>query len=92
MVDSMLDGSPLVEIRGLRFGYSGRTIFDDVDIDIQRGKVTAIMGPSGTGKTTLLRLMGGQERPSAGTIRIDGVNVPDLSRKNLYQLRKRMGM
>ncbi len=88
----MLDETPLVEIRGLRFGYAGRTIFDGVDIDIQRGKVTAIMGPSGTGKTTLLRLIGGQERPDAGTIRIDGANVPALSRRKLFELRKRMGM
>ncbi len=88
----MMEEKPLVEIRGLRFGYGGRAIFDGVDIDIQRGKVTAIMGPSGTGKTTLLRLIGGQERPDGGTIRIDGANVPDLPRKKLYELRKRMGM
>ena len=84
--------APLVEIRGLHFGYSGRTIFDGIDIDIQRGKVTAIMGPSGTGKTTLLRLIGGQEYPSAGTVRVDGLDVPELGRRQLYQLRKRMGM
>src|SRR5690606_32919984 len=62
------------------------------DIDIRRGKVTAIMGPSGTGKTTLLRLIGGQLRPDAGTVRIDGVDVHRLSRKELFRLRRRMGM
>jgi len=54
--------------------------------------VTTIMGPSGTGKTTLLRLIGGQLKPSAGTVEVDGQNVPDLALKALYQLRKRMGM
>ena len=84
--------TPLVEIRNLSFSRGSRPIFDDVDIDIQRGKVTAIMGPSGTGKTTLLRLIGGQLRPQAGTIHVDGEEVPKLGRERLYQLRKRMGM
>jgi phospholipid/cholesterol/gamma-HCH transport system ATP-binding protein len=83
---------PLVEIRGLRFAHGERVIFDGVDMDIARGKVTAIMGPSGTGKTTLLRLIGGQLRPQAGSIRVDGQNVPELSRRALFRLRKRMGM
>lgn len=83
---------PLVEIRGLHFKRGEQVIFDGVDIDIPRGKVTAIMGPSGTGKTTLLRLIGGQLRPDAGTILVDGQEVAALSTKALYQLRKRMGM
>jgi phospholipid/cholesterol/gamma-HCH transport system ATP-binding protein len=82
----------LVRVRGLRFGFGARAIFDNVDIDIPRGKVTAIMGPSGTGKTTLLRLIGGQWRPQAGTIEFDGVNVHKQSRGALFELRKRMGM
>jgi len=85
-------GEPLIKIRGLRFARSERWIFDGIDMDIPRGKITAIMGPSGTGKTTLLRLIGGQIRPAAGTIEVDGLNVPDLSLAALYQLRKRMGM
>ena len=88
----MAEESPLVEIRGLRFEYSGRTIFDGIDIDIRRGGVTAIMGPSGTGKTTLLRLIGGQERPLSGSVRVAGMEVAGLSRKRLYGLRKRIGM
>jgi len=83
---------PLVEIRGLTFCRGNRTIFDGIDLDIPQGKVTAIMGPSGTGKTTLLRLIGGQLRPQEGTIHVDGQNVSKLSRGDLYQLRKRMGM
>lgn len=83
---------PLVKIRDLHFYRGDRAIFEGVNIDIQRGKVTAIMGPSGTGKTTLLRLIGGQLRPDQGTIEVDGQDVHKLSRSELYALRKRMGM
>jgi len=82
----------LVRIRGLRFLRGERAIFDGLDIDIPRGKVTAIMGPSGTGKTTLLKLIGGQLRPHAGSIEFDGQNVHALSTAELYELRMRMGM
>ncbi|HHJ14941.1 MAG TPA: ABC transporter ATP-binding protein [Gammaproteobacteria bacterium] len=82
----------LVRIRDLRFARGDRMIFDGVDLDIPRGRVTAIMGPSGTGKTTLLRLIGGQLRPDAGSVQVDGQEVPALSRAGLYRLRKRMGM
>ena len=82
----------LVKIRGLRFMRGQRAIFDGLDIDIPRGGVTAIMGPSGTGKTTLLKLIGGQLRPDAGTIEVDGQDVHALSTDHLYQLRMRMGM
>lgn len=82
----------LVRIRGLRFARGERPIFDGVDLDIQRGKVTAIMGPSGTGKTTLLKLLSGQLHPDAGTVEVDGQEVHSLSRGELYRLRTRMGM
>jgi phospholipid/cholesterol/gamma-HCH transport system ATP-binding protein len=82
----------LVRARGVHFGHGTRVIYNGVDINIQRGKVTAIMGPSGTGKTTLLRLIGGQWRPKAGTVEFDGINVYSLGRGALYELRKRMGM
>jgi len=82
----------LVKIRGLRFARGERAIFDGVDLDIPRGKVTAIMGPSGTGKTTLLRLIGGQLHPDQGSIEVDGQEVPELRRSALYALRQRMGM
>jgi phospholipid/cholesterol/gamma-HCH transport system ATP-binding protein len=83
---------PLVKIRNLHFSHANRPIFDGVDIDIPRGKVTAIMGPSGTGKTTLLKLIGGQLHPDSGTIEVDGLDVHKLSRKELFKLRMRMGM
>jgi len=89
--DSSADDT-LVRIRGLKFFRGTRAIFDGVDIDIPRGSVTAIMGPSGTGKTTLLKLIGGQLRPDAGTIEVDGQNVHALSTADLYRLRMRMGM
>lgn len=85
-----------VEIRGLTFSWgnnnNSRIIFDNVDIDAPVGKITAIMGPSGSGKTTLLRLIGGQLPPDRGKIQVYGQNIPDLSRKVLYQVRKKMGM
>ena len=82
----------LVRVRGLHFAYGSRLIYDGIDVDIPRGKVTAIMGPSGTGKTTLLRLIGGQWRPDAGTVEFDGVNVHKQSRGQLFEMRKRLGM
>lgn len=84
--------SPLVRVRGLHFSHGPRVIYDGVDVDIPRGKVTAIMGPSGTGKTTLLRIIGGQWRPAAGTAEFDGIDVHQLSTNELFNLRKRMGM
>lgn len=81
-----------VSIRGMTFNRGARRIFNGIDLDVPRGKVTAIMGPSGTGKTTLLKLMGGQLRPASGSITVDGENVSRLRRRDLYKLRQRMGM
>lgn len=83
---------PVVQIRDLRFARGDRLIFDGVDLDIYPGCVTAIMGPSGTGKTTLLKLIGGQLRPLSGSIRVHGKEVPSLGRQDLYRMRKRIGM
>ncbi len=81
-----------VTIRHLTFRRTEKVIFNHVDFDIQRGKITAIMGPSGAGKTTLLNLIGGQLYPKAGTVKVDGENVHELSRSNLYRVRKKMGV
>lgn len=85
-------GEVLVRVRGLSFRRGERVIFDEVDLDIRRGEITAIMGPSGTGKTTLLKLISGQLRPDAGSIEVDGLQVRRLGRSELYRLRTRMGM
>ncbi|MEY8216400.1 MAG: ATP-binding cassette domain-containing protein, partial [Colwellia sp.] len=82
----------LVQINNLTFKRGDRVIYDDISLSIPKGKVTAIMGPSGIGKTTLLRLIGGQIRPQSGQILFDGKNIPKLSRSALYETRKRMSM
>jgi phospholipid/cholesterol/gamma-HCH transport system ATP-binding protein len=81
----------LVQLRGLTTVLNGKTIFDAMDLDIPRGKITAIMGPSGTGKTTLLKHITGQMRADAGQVLVDGQNVAALSRDKLYELRERIG-
>ncbi len=82
----------LVTVKQLTFSRGSRTIFDDVTLQVPKGKITAIMGPSGIGKTTLLRLIGGQLYPEHGEIWFDGHNIPSLSRSKLYQQRKKMSM
>ncbi|SJL83628.1 putative phospholipid import ATP-binding protein MlaF [Vibrio palustris] len=90
-IDNM-SNNDLVIINNLTFSRSGRKIFDNVSLRVPKGKVTAIMGPSGIGKTTLLRLIGGQIQPEDGEIWFDGDNIPALTRKQLYQARKKMSM
>src|SRR5699024_4392263 len=82
----------LVEVRNVHFRLGSRVIYDGVDIDIARGRITVIMGPSGTGKTTLLRLISGQWRPDAGSVTFDGHDVARMSQRQLFAQRKRMGM
>jgi phospholipid/cholesterol/gamma-HCH transport system ATP-binding protein len=82
----------LIEVRNLRFQFCERWIFNDIDIDIPRGKITAIMGPSGTGKTTLLRLIGGQLYPASGSINLNDKNIPKLNRADLFTMRREIGM
>ncbi|MBA3581643.1 MAG: ATP-binding cassette domain-containing protein [Gammaproteobacteria bacterium] len=82
----------LVKVRGLSFTRGNKVIFENVDLDIRRGQITAIMGPSGTGKTTLLKIIGGELRPHAGNVWVDGQDVHRVARKDLFELRKRMGM
>ena len=82
----------LVEITGLAFSYGDRTILGNVNLTIPRGKVVGIMGASGSGKTTLMRLIGGQLRPARGEVKVMGKVVHALSRGELFELRRRMGM
>ena len=89
------DGSvsdALVQVKDLHFTRGRKRIFNGMDIDIPRGLVTTVMGPSGTGKTTLLKMIGAQLKPSRGKIFFDGNNVHRQSRSKLFNLRKRMGM
>ncbi len=86
------DHAYAVELKGVSFMRGSRSIFKNVDISIPRGKVTGIMGPSGSGKTTLLRLMGAQLRPASGQVLVNGQNLPDLSRSDLFDMRKQMGV
>jgi phospholipid/cholesterol/gamma-HCH transport system ATP-binding protein len=89
--DDVLLREPLIRIRGLRTVLNGKTIFDGVDLDIPRGRVTAVMGPSGTGKTTLMRHITGQLAPDAGEILVAGQNVWKLGREALFDLREKIG-
>ena len=86
------NGDALVEIRDLTFMREKRTILHNLNLRIARGKITAIMGGSGCGKTTVLNLIGGQLRPNQGQVLVDGLSVPDLTTDELFELRKRMGM
>ena len=83
---------PLVELKNLSFGYAERRILDDISLVVPRGKVTALMGASGGGKTTLLRLIGGQNRAQRGQCLFDGQDIGGMGRRELYAARRRMGM
>ncbi|MFZ6774107.1 ABC transporter ATP-binding protein [Undibacterium sp. SXout7W] len=82
----------LVEIRDVQFGYGDRTILSGLRMDFPRGKVIAVMGGSGSGKTTILRLIGGQIRPQSGSVIVDGQQVQTLDNSGLYAMRRKMGM
>ena len=82
----------LVELRDIRFGYGDRVILDGISLTVPRGKVTALMGASGGGKTTVMRLIGGQYRAQSGSLTFDGQEVAALDAQGLYAIRRRMGM
>ncbi len=85
------DDPALVRIRGLTTVLNGKIIFDALDLDIPRGKITSIMGPSGTGKTTLLKHITGQMHADAGSILVNGEDVAGMSREQLYKMREGVG-
>ena len=82
----------LVELRDVRFGYGERVILDGISLTVPRGKVTALMGASGGGKTTVLRLIGGQYRAQSGSLTFEGQEVGAMDQAELYTMRRRMGM
>ncbi|MBV1906761.1 MAG: ATP-binding cassette domain-containing protein [Pseudomonadales bacterium] len=84
--------SDLIEIKDMVFYRGERVIFNGLCMSVAENAVTSIIGPSGTGKTTLLRLIGGQLVPASGTVRVMGENVSKLSRAGLFELRKKMGL
>ena len=86
------DSENLIEIRDLVYSRGSRVIFKDLNLTIKRGEVTAFMGPSGTGKTTLLRLITRQLIPDQGAIFVNGVDIATLSIAELYEMRRRFGM
>ena len=82
----------LIEVNNLTFKRGERIIYDNLNLRVQKGKITAIMGPSGIGKTTLLKLIGGQLQPEQGEILFDGADICRMSNGELYEVRQRMGM
>ena len=87
-----LDPNALVQLRDIRFGYGERVILDGISLTVPRGKVTALMGASGGGKTTVMRLIGGQYKAQSGSLTFDGQEVASLNATELYAVRRRMGM
>ena len=83
---------PLVKLTDVNFSYNQRAVLKGINMTIPRGKVVAIMGLSGCGKTTTLRLIGGQLKATSGEVRVAGQNLGELDNDGLYALRRRMGM
>lgn len=90
-IDRSADGV-VIDVRDVHYAVGGRPIFAGLNIQVRRGRITAVMGPSGTGKTTLLRLITGQIRPDRGQVLVWGRDLATLDRAELFALRKRMGM
>ena len=86
------NSEPLVELSNLTFGYGERVILDNISLSVPRGKVTALMGASGGGKTTILRLIGGQNKAQSGQLLFDGQDVTPMNQVQIYAARRRMGM
>jgi phospholipid/cholesterol/gamma-HCH transport system ATP-binding protein len=83
---------PIIRLQNVSFQRDDKVILDDVSMDIERGSIVAIMGPSGVGKTTILRLISGYLRPAKGRIEVNGKEVSSLSRRELYESRKDIGV
>ncbi len=81
-----------IQVDDLYFNRGSKVIFSGINLKLRKGKITALLGPSGTGKTTLLHLLGGQLQPIRGSVKVFGKEVPKLSRNALFKLRSRMGV
>lgn len=92
MTDSSPNADALVELRDVTFGYGTRPVLSGLSLAVPRGKVTALMGASGGGKTTVLRLIGGQQRAQQGRVLFDGKDIGPMDEAQLYAARRRMGM
>ena len=90
--ETVVPADSLVKITDVNFAYDDRSILKGISLEIPRRKLVAIMGNSGCGKTTLLRLIGGQLRPTRGEVLVDGQSVPGMNHDELYAMRRRMGM
>ena len=88
----MNPNDPIIRVRNLVFRRGSRTILDDVSMDIPRGGIVAIMGPSGVGKTTILRLISGQLKPDSGSVEVNGTMVSEMSEKALHEFRRDVGV
>jgi phospholipid/cholesterol/gamma-HCH transport system ATP-binding protein len=86
------EAEAVVELRDVHYAIGGRQLFTGLDLTIRRGRITAIMGPSGGGKTTLLKLITGQVFADRGSVRVFGQDVAALGRRALYALRQRLGL
>ena len=91
-LSSSSSSQSVVEIDNVDFSYGKRSILKGISLYVPKGKVVAIMGGSGCGKTTLLRLIGGQLAPSKGMVRVDGQDIAALDRDGMYAMRRKMGM
>ena len=83
---------PIIRVKDLVFRYGKRTILDGVSFDVSRGSFIAFMGPSGAGKTTILRLISGQLRPDSGSIQVNGVEISGMSQNELFRMRRNIGV
>lgn len=88
----MASANPVIELKDVVFGYAERPILRGLSLHVRKGEILAVMGGSGSGKTTLLGLIGGRNKPKSGSVMVEGLNVPSLSKSKLYELRRRVGV
>lgn len=88
----MLKSSDVIQLAKVKFSYASGTIFDNLSVGFPKAKVTAVMGGSGSGKTTILKLIGGQIKPNSGDVSYDGESINQFSYDQLFQFRRKLGM